>query len=229
MAPRADRARCHCSGSNMTGKKFEQVSLTWFLIGMAIVLVFLSALVEASGVDVRQSNDLNNQTSGNVVTEGSTALGLGFSYGMGDVDINDCLVSTQSGNIIFGKQGFEYNLWCMGEVYDAKGLYRMGALMRCDIPAVRIHFTDDSSCLAANEVGREVAEVAPVLDSLYEQASRHEETEEQHEEELEQMQMQQAEIVNRMDSYDRQRRRAAEAERQYNAEFLEKFKEVASE
>ena len=202
----------------MMDKKFEPVNLIPWIILFGLLMLLADA--KASGDDLFQSNDMNNQTAGSVVTGASKAIGLGFSYGMGDVDINECLVSTQKGNIIFGNQGFEYNLWCMGEVYDAKGLFRMGALMRCDIPAVRVHFDDDAACIAANEV------------VVAEPVEREPRFEEEEREDLEQIQMQQAVIVDRLDGYDAQRRRAvskAREEQEYNAEFLEKFKEVTSE
>lgn len=73
-----------------------------------------------------------------------------LSSSMGDVDINQCVISKQKSLIVIGWQNYDYNLWCMGESYDAKGLLYMAALMRCDIKEIRAHFTTDAACVEKN-------------------------------------------------------------------------------
>lgn len=94
-----------------------------------------------------ESGDVNASPSYN-----SKSLGIGLSNGLGDVDINDCLASTQFGTPLFSKQGVILNKWCAAEVYDAKGLYKMAAVMRCDIQDVRKHFASKEECQEANTV-----------------------------------------------------------------------------
>jgi hypothetical protein len=81
---------------------------------------------------------------------GGDSLGLAFAHALGDVDINDCLASTQWGTIIVSKQKVVPNMWCMGEVYDRKGMFELAAISRCSVPAIRAWFTSDLDCKNAN-------------------------------------------------------------------------------
>ena len=118
----------------------------------------LGALASGNDVDVRQSNDMNNQTAGSV---SHSSEAWGFSYGLGDVDINDCLGSTQWGTILVSKQKLVLNKWCAAEVYDAKGLRHMAAVMRCDIPEIAKHFPDSEHCIVANKMSAPPRAVPP--------------------------------------------------------------------
>lgn len=75
---------------------------------------------------------------------------IGLANNLGDVDINDCRESVQFGTPLFSKQNVRLNPWCAAEVYDAKGMYKMAAIMRCEIKEVRQHFENKESCLEAN-------------------------------------------------------------------------------
>ena len=98
-----------------------------------------------------------------------------FAHGLGDVDINQCIVTKQTGTFVLSWQGYDYNLWCMGEVFDAKGLFKMGAEMRCDIKPIASKFATRDECLLANTVSpTSPAEVTKAL-------REHEEIEEEYE------------------------------------------------
>ena len=123
----------------------------------ALLLVLMSGPLFASGDDVRvtQSNDMNNQTAGDV--DGGTFTGgsnksLALVNSLGDVDINDCLGSTQWATPLFSKQKLNLNRWCAAEVYDAKGMYSMGGRVRCTIPEVASLFDDPQQCILENTV-----------------------------------------------------------------------------
>ncbi len=90
----------------------------------------------------------DNTATNSAVISGSRSYG--FAHSLGDVDINQCLASTQWGTILVSKQKVVLNLWCAGEVFDAKGLPQMAAIMRCDIPEIKRHFTTPAECIAAN-------------------------------------------------------------------------------
>lgn len=115
-----------------------------------------------------------------VSTGGNKAFA--FAHGLGDVDINDCLASTQWGTIIVSAQKVVLNKWCAGEVYDAKGLYKMGGIMRCDIQEIRRHFETDLECVEANTM-RVVTVQAPIEHTQ----ERHEEDAERHDYEISQL------------------------------------------
>lgn len=100
-----------------------------------------------------------NVTGGDqIVQAGDTNLSYGgsraygFSHGLGDVAINQCLATQQWGSIIVSRQKVVLNRWCASEVYDAKGLHEVAARMRCTIPEVASLFASESGCLAANMV-----------------------------------------------------------------------------
>lgn len=98
---------------------------------------------------------LNSSVGDTTMNAGDVALNsdsksFAFAHGLGDVDINDCLGSAQWGTIIVSHQYLLLNKWCAAEVYDSKGLYKMAAILRCDIKEVSKHFVDHDECVAAN-------------------------------------------------------------------------------
>lgn len=190
----------------------------WKLIFFLLAVGFLAAVIippmawgsdDERGPNVDVVTDVTtNVTGGDVNTDiaGSSlsSRAYGFSHSLGDVDINQCIVSKQTGTFIVSWQGYDYNLWCMGEVFDSKGLWDMGALMRCDIPVIRSHFETDYDCLQANTVNHEVIE-SPQLTDLYDQAARfdeHQESEERHDAELTLVLQEQAVLLDRLDQYE---------------------------
>ena len=69
----------------------------------------------------------------------SDALGLGFSYALGDVDLNEgrnCYVSVANGNILWGRQKVKLNPWCAALFYDANRKHMRAATMRCSINSI---------------------------------------------------------------------------------------------
>ena len=56
---------------------------------------------------------INEVTGGN-----SDVLALGLSQSLGDVDIAGCIVTTQFGIIIFQKQSYEYDVFCLADRLD---------------------------------------------------------------------------------------------------------------
>ena len=140
-----------------------------------IIILLLPTIALASGreneVDVDVGNTvnvggdtvnvggstLNSSVGDTVVDAGDVALNsdsksFAFAHGLGDVDIADCLGSAQWGTIIVSRQYLELNKWCAAEVYDAKGLYQMAAIVRCDIKEIKKHFTNQENCIEANTV-----------------------------------------------------------------------------
>jgi hypothetical protein len=121
-----------------------------------IILLALPISSLASGDKITQSNDMNNQTAGNVaigdtiVDTNVTSEALAFAHALGDVDINQCLASTQWGTIVVSKQKVILNKWCAAEVYDAKGMYDMAARMRCDINEIAKFFDSNAGCVTSN-------------------------------------------------------------------------------
>lgn len=200
----------------MTLKRFK-----WLVLGLIVLLiVFLigppAALAsdDERGPNVDVVTDVTTNVTGGNMTGGDMIGGdtnvstggnraFAFSHSLGDVDINQCIVSKQTGTFIVSWQGYDYNLWCMGEVFDAKGLFKMGAEMRCDIEPIYSKFEFREDCLLANTVDQEMTE-SPAHMELYEQAARFEVLEDEHDEELDRVQDKQAMLIERLDSYEQQ-------------------------
>lgn len=197
----------------MTLNRFKWI----VLLLMLLIVAFLAGPPVLADEDRGPSVDVVTDVNTDVMTSvtggdmigGDTSLSTGnnkafaFSHSLGDVDINQCIVSKQTGSFIVSWQGYDYNAWCMGEVYDAKGLFKMGAMMRCDIPVIREHFETDYDCLEANTVDQEVTE-SPQITELYNQAARYEVLEDEHDEELERVQDKQAMLIERLNDYEQQ-------------------------
>jgi len=92
--------------------------------------------------------DINNALTGGSIA-GDRSYAVGLSHSLGDVDIAQCIASTQWGTIIVSKQGVILNLWCVAEVYDRKGMFDNAAKARCDIGEIARWYSDNKECLKA--------------------------------------------------------------------------------
>jgi hypothetical protein len=193
----------------MKGDKANYPVSLWPLLAAALIGIALvgSARSDTRGgdVDVVQSNDMNNQTAGDVLggdlkTGGNKALGL--SYGMGDVDINEgknCMGSEQRANVLFGKQEIVLNVWCASLFYDLNGRHDFAAKMRCDIDEISNKYSSREACWRDQDMkpdqplGEGSSGVADAI------VSHIDETVVQHDEDLEEVREQQAGLVGRID------------------------------
>ena len=148
--------------------KAETMARIWYALVWALAigwLIWAIPVAQAGGgdrtdVDVTQSNDMNNQTAGDislnggdqVITGGDTST-FAFAYGMGDVDINEgqnCYGSEQWGTVIVGRQTMELNAWCAALFYELNGRHERAAAMRCTIKDVRNthpYYGDEMACI----------------------------------------------------------------------------------
>ena len=155
----------------------------WIIL-ILVVAYASSAVAGGTDIDVTQSNDMNSQTTGDLAIEGTNfeSKAFGFSHSLGDVDINDCLASTQWGSIVVSKQKVVLNAWCAAEVYDAKGMYEMAAIMRCNVPEILAEFDSEADCERANRYSPPTVYVEPEPEVSYEELYRQEQM---HDEQLE--------------------------------------------
>lgn len=130
---------------------------------MRYLILLLPGIAFASerGLDIRQSNDLNNQTGGDINIDGGSpqtnlnyggSRAYGFSHGLGDVAIADCMGTQQWGSIIVSRQKMILNRWCAASEYDRMGLFDVAAMMRCTIPEIASLFGSNIECLGHNTV-----------------------------------------------------------------------------
>jgi len=125
----------------MSPKAFDRMLL---IIAIMVGMVFLFAWTMArSQTDVRQSNDQNLQTTGDVST-GSKNLAIGL--GMGDVDIADCMYTKSTPVYQWGT----INKWCAADAYDRKGQHDNAARMRCSIRLVKNMYKSNAHCIVMN-------------------------------------------------------------------------------
>jgi len=181
-------------------RNYEPLPLLWIIIAAILIVIFISKVANSQdhghGHDHHDDGDvavdlltgdtnLTNDIGGNSYS----SRALGMSHSLGDVDINQCIVTKQKGSFVVSWQNYDYNLWCMGEVFDRMALHEMAAYMRCDIPPIRAHFSDDQSCWDANTVNSEVI-ISPELADLYNRAARFEDDEEQREQQIAELEQQ---------------------------------------
>jgi hypothetical protein len=138
-----------------------------FFVLALIVLFFLAAPVWASGDCKGQScNDSGGDTVVGVDTSVSTELSggdtsvstggnraLALSNNMGDVDIADCLGSTQFGTPIFSKQKLVINNVCLADFYMKMQRYELAAMALCNVPGILKEFQSEEDCEQAHDFG----------------------------------------------------------------------------
>jgi hypothetical protein len=116
----------------------------WFLSAIALFMLVVIFNVTLADDGHGHNHDSTDTDVSSVVTnsDSSRAYGLGF----GNADIAQCYRSYQ----ILIWQDSKINPICLADSYDAKGLHKMAAIIRCDIGTIRKHFTSDKLCLNAN-------------------------------------------------------------------------------
>ena len=93
----------------------------------------------------------------NVSTGGNRALAL--SNNMGDVDIADCLGSTQFGTPLFSKQKLVINNVCLADFYLKMQKFDLAAMALCNVPGILKEFDSEEECEYAHDF-------APVLEEM---------------------------------------------------------------
>lgn len=170
------------------------------IIVSAICIVALRDAV-ASGTDVEVENEI---VTGAVTVGGDKSKAFGLGRSSFDVDINDCRESTSWDTVLVGKQGVRLNPWCAAEVYEAKGLFHMAALMRCDIPEIAEHFLTADECVIANTVTHAVTH-APAPPEVDEDEDERDEMLMQQQTIIDVQQTELVEVSQRLDQLERRR------------------------
>lgn len=164
------------------------------------------------------------------VSHTSRALALGNS--LGDVDINDCLASTQWGTPVFSRQNVVLNKWCAAEVYDAKGLHRMAAKVRCEIKEIAALSETREECIADNTVqAPPVVVAAPPTESV-EREDEDEEVKEKHndlEARIAAIEKKRAADARRASAWAEEQKRAREEQKMLAQQSLDALQEYRNE
>ncbi len=108
-----------------------------FLLMVWLMLMLAPALAQHECQGGHNCNDAGGDIQ--VLTElaGDDFRALSLSQALGDVDIAGCIVTTQWGIIVFQRQGFVYDVFCLARELDMVKKYNDAAAMRClhKIPA----------------------------------------------------------------------------------------------
>lgn len=218
LAPYVSFATDDCRGNSCNSGGGGDIDIT----GGDIDVTTGDVVVNPGDVNVNPVTEFHNK---------SKVLSLGRSSF--DTDINDCRESTAFDTPIFGRQNVRLNPWCAAEVYDAKGMYKMAAILRCDIREIKEHFATKDECLEANTYNLpEAPETTPPVDWTYisEVDSRLEEEEERRtslEERLAELEAKREADAKRAASYARSQRAFEEEQKQQAMDALsalEKYK-----
>ena len=147
----------------------KRMNIIWVVLAALVAVIIVFDVAYGSGDDITQSNDMNNQTTGDV-TGGNMSTGsnraLALSNGLGDVDIRDCLGSTQWATPLFSKQKLTPNWGCLAEFYLSAGKYELAAIAMCNTE-IRNEFTSEDECRMAHDFAP-VYEAAVIVEEDYE-------------------------------------------------------------
>jgi len=172
----------------------EPVPLIWFIAIAALIVMFMYSIAEAQNPDLFQSNDMNTQTSGDVQTGKSIVIG----FGMGDVDINDCMYTKSTPFFQWGK----YNKSCLADGYDRRGQHDNAARMRCSIKIVNNMYKSNTHCIVMNTL-KAVSKSAPALTVIHNDNDDDDDDHRRRDEQIEQ-------LTTQLEQYGQQQQRAAQ-------------------
>jgi len=192
--------------------RLEKILRYWviFVILVAAALV-VATKARAQGDECRGNHPCNNTNGGDVTVPvdvavttgdmvgGETIVSTGgnksvavVAPGLGDVDIAQCLGSTQWSLLVGGKQKLVLNHVCMAEFYLKQGRYDLAAQSLCNQPEVLEEYGTESQC----ELDHDFTPAEPsgegsqgVADAIVSH----------HDEDLAEVQMQQAGLVAQLD------------------------------
>lgn len=114
------------------------------------MILLVSAPLFAS--DKLISNSVSDAET-NVVTGTGDSTALGFGHAMGDVDIAQCLGSTQWDTILGGKQKLVLNNVCMAEFYLKNEKWALAAMALCNQKEILQEFGTEAECERAHDFG----------------------------------------------------------------------------
>jgi len=191
-----------------------RVHLFWLAVGA--ILLWLSFNKDTFASDHYYRDDdgdvevITEVVTGDNINSGGSHKSLALVNSLGDVDINDCVISKQLSVIVFARQSYDYNLWCMALNMDKVQKYDEAATVRCLIPDIKKAFPDD--CEHSMRFEPEIIEL-PELDTLYSQAAQYDEDENERQQVREEQQADINILMERFAALERRASRYAAAER----------------
>lgn len=181
----------------MKAKTFDRILLVAAIV-LGIVIFGAYRMAYAQDVDVRQSNDMNNQTAGDVSTGGNRSFALVNT--MGDVDIGQCRFSTQWGTPLFSKQKILLDETCVGFQFLALGQYDLAAMHFCNDEDTLTEFASEIDCELAHNFTPPAQPITTEPKISDRSLEEHFELAQHQEQEIEYLQEEQASLVGRIDA-----------------------------
>lgn len=129
-------------------KEFQPSNILWLVIAAVVVILLVS-----ESKAQHQSNDMNNQTAGDI-TGGNVAFSGKGSYAIGqgsfDVDINQCMGSVARSFVfgLYGDQKLQQNYWCHAESLFRLHRYEAAAHIWCNKTYLGELYESVESCVA---------------------------------------------------------------------------------
>jgi len=103
-----------------------------YLAGVLLIAMLLMLVVPAFAQGDHKCQGGHNCNDVNAaVLDGDEFRALSLSQSLGDVAVSGCIVTTQWGIIVYQRQGYRYDVFCLARELDAVGKYGDAAAMRC--------------------------------------------------------------------------------------------------
>jgi len=106
----------------------------WPLIIIVLIAVAAVLLVVQVAYANGSDRDHGHHDDGEAVIAdiaGDDLRALALSQALGDAAISGCIVTTQWGIIIYQRQGYRYDVFCLADKLDQAGKFEDAAAMRC--------------------------------------------------------------------------------------------------
>jgi len=176
--------------------------MIWVILAAlcVVVIVFDVAyggdITLGGGVDSSDDENVlvNTELTGGAVNTGGNKT-VALANGLGDVDIAQCLGSTQWSALVIAKQKLVLNQVCMAEFYLKQGRYDLAAQALCNQAGIIEEYSSEVAC----EIDHDFTPATIAPPENHGALEEHQEIEEQYTEELAQVQMQQMGFVAQLE------------------------------
>jgi len=173
---------------------------------------------------------LNNETLTSVGGNKNLALA---APGLGDVDIAQCLGSTQWSLLIGGRQKLVLNQVCMAEFYLKNGKYDLAAQALCNQPEILVEYDTEAQCEIAHDFTPPIVEGSYSFEPTEAAVVVYDDHDEQDDELIHDTAQALAELKSSLDqekqarkAYAVQQQKLAQADAQYSQQVLEKLRSI---
>ncbi len=198
------------------------------LLMLAIAVFFVVVVFEIAYGDDPHHRDDAELIGGDqsVSVKGSKSLALVQS--LGDVDLGraaDCVVTEQYGIIIWQRQNWKYDPWCIAKILDEQGKHYEAAQMRCsNKPTAKLYGNNCIATLTFSAPARTSAPISePAVIVVEENDDDAEREAEYHQALTERMDKMDANRAANVRRYNRDQAAQKKADEDFYGAYIEKF------